>query len=249
MPPPMFTAPSCPWILCFLYFDTSSLQTRLRPFRIDGGRCGKGVPSSGEKIVFVWRWLKLETASALLRPLVLVRWRHRNRRRVATRTSETSPTCLHREVGWHRKQTSRRFGPLNVGHRICSGSKSWIGPRTLQHNLKIRRVPPLGNHLESFLVSDLSGRDGVRGPRPFRNQDIDRLRAQRLVLQQSGCFFFLQVPFHSSREPGGRFGGRSLSISAMLVERRGVCHFVLVIQHDVHAGYRVRNRDHRLWRA
>jgi hypothetical protein len=27
-----------------------SVQRRLRPFRIDGGRCGKGVPSSGEKI-------------------------------------------------------------------------------------------------------------------------------------------------------------------------------------------------------
>src|SRR5580704_5387142 len=27
-----------------------SPQKRLRPFRIDGGRCGKGVPSSGEKL-------------------------------------------------------------------------------------------------------------------------------------------------------------------------------------------------------
>src|SRR5579859_5907719 len=32
---------------CFI----SLLQSRQRPFRMDGGRCGKGAPSSGEKIV------------------------------------------------------------------------------------------------------------------------------------------------------------------------------------------------------
>src|SRR6266478_8723573 len=112
------------------------VQKRRRPSRSDGGICGKGVPSSGEKIVDrftvaknvdrltvtknIDRLTAAKMSTILRRPRMLLtqlifRWR---RRRRYIRQEFPPMPLLDGVVRGHREQRRRRFRPLNVGERV-----------------------------------------------------------------------------------------------------------------------------------
>src|SRR5262249_15748254 len=105
-------------------------------------------------------------------------------------------TLLHRVVGRNSKQVCGRLFALNIRHSVCGSSEARIGSCALDHDLQVGGIPALETDLYRFVVSNLPNRNSARGTCPFCAYTVDRLCAQRLLLQRTGSFFALQTLLH-----------------------------------------------------
>src|SRR6202158_914548 len=172
---------------CFPYF-----QKQRRPSRSDGGCCGKGVPSSGEKIVST---VLLSTKTTPEQSFA--RWRRRRGCLLEVPHSvPTRSTLCHRVVQRHGEERSGRFLPLDIRQRVGRIAKARIAALAHHHDLQIIGVPMLGYDGDRFFVSDLSRGNRMGDARSLRTHARDHLRAQVLLFQRALRDGLLMVMLH-----------------------------------------------------
>src|SRR6202158_518150 len=166
-------------------------QKQQRPSRSDGGCCGKGVPSSGEKIVSTVL-LSTKTTSGQS----FARWRRRGCLLEVPHSVPARPALCHRVVRRHGEERSGRFLPLDIRQRVGRIAKARIAPLAHQHDLQIIGVPMLGYDGDRFFVSDLSRGNRMGDARSLRTHARDHLRAQVLLFQRALRDGLLMVMLH-----------------------------------------------------
>src|SRR5467141_151568 len=166
-------------------------QKQRRPSRSDGGCCGKGVPSSGEKIGST-----VLSSTKTMSEQSLPRWRRRGCLLEVPHSVPTRSALCHCVVRRHGEERSGRFLPLNVRQRIGRIAKARIAALAHHHDLQIIGVPMLGYDGDRFFVSDLSRGNRMGDARALCAHAGDHLRAQVVLFQRALRDGLLMVMLH-----------------------------------------------------